>query len=402
MTVPAQAPGKSRHRLLFVSLGVVVLLILGGALALAISSAANKVGNANSEPLDPKNPGNGGAQALARVIASHGVDVEIVRSQTQLLDADRPDANTTVVVAGADPLSTYTADKLREQVRGAARLVLLDPKASTLSALSLPVTSDWGSTSITTSVRAGCDVFGIAASDMMTASPSAYTPTVPYTPTTSCFKTSPDADGTGASNVLVLQAISPLPEVVVASGEQFTNAQITRLDNAGVAVRMLGGHDRLLWYIPSDKDIPPSQSTGPSDIPRAIGPLIALSFVALLAAMFWRGRRFGKLVVEPLPAVVKAIETTQARGRLYHRAGDAARAASRLRDHTIRRITKSLGLPAQSELGDVIDSAATASGSDRGYLIALLDGPLPTTEDQLLQFANDLSRIEEEVHRRYD
>ncbi|GAB19294.1 hypothetical protein GOEFS_080_00060 [Gordonia effusa NBRC 100432] len=397
-----QAPQKSRHRLLFALLAIVAVLIVGGGLAVAINAAANKVGsNANSEPLDPNNPGNSGAQALARVIASHGVDVEVVRNQRQFSGADRPGANTTVVVAGADPLTPYTAGKLRERIGGAARLVLLNPHSTTLTSLNLPAT-DWGSSSFSPSVRADCEAFGISASDVMTTSTRAYTITAPSAPSTACFKVRSGSSQPDASNVLVLQSASSLPEVVIASGEQFTNDKVTRLDNAGVAVRMLGGHDRLLWYVPSDKDVAPSEPTGPSDIPRAIGPLIALSFVALLAAMFWRGRRFGKLVVEPLPAVVKAIETTEARGRLYHQAGDIPRAASRLRNHTIVRITKTLGLPARTELDTVIDTAATASGSDQAQLKALLSGPLPNTEEQLLQFANALSRIEEEVHRRYD
>ena len=43
--------------------------------------------------------------------------------------------------------------------------------------------------------------------------------------------------------------------------------------------------------------------------------------------MLWRGRRLGPLVVEPLPVVVKAVESTQGRGRLYRRVRDRAHAA---------------------------------------------------------------------------
>lgn len=395
--------GRSRRWILFTVLGVVAVLFIGGVLALAISSATGRLGDTTSDPLDPANPGTSGTQALARVLDSHGIDVEITRNQQQFLGADRPGGGTTVVVTGDDALNSYTAGRLRERVRGAARLVLLNPRVNTLSELAPTVATGYGYDSSLPSLRAGCTTSGIRPSDVITASSATYS-VGPGTVATTCFSMPATGSSTTESNVVVLPATSTSPELVVASGIQFTNDAITRLDNAGVAVRMLGGHDRLLWYVPSRKDLPPSQSTskGPSDIPRAIGPLIALSFVALFAAMLWRGRRFGRLVVEPLPAVVKAIETTQARGRLYRRAADVPRAAKQLRDHTIRRLAKTLGLPARTEVQLVIDTAATASGADRNALANLLAGPLPATEDQLLQYANDLSRIEEEVHRRYD
>lgn len=392
--------GRKTRWWLFVVLGV-ALLIVGGAVALALSAAANQVGKGNSQPFDPQNPGNGGTQALARVLAGHGVDVDIVRNQRQLLAASRPTAATTVVVTDDGALNSYTAGILRERIRTAGRLILLSPRSSTLTALALPVSPGWTSEQGVPSVRASCATTGVDAGDVMSYSAATYTTT--DSTATRCFTPPTPPYATPEANVIVLKASSTTPEIVVAAGTQFTNQQITRLDNAGVGVRMLGAGSDILWYVPSSKDVAPSQSKrGTPDIPRALGPLIALACVALLAAMLWRGRRFGKLVVEPLPAVVKAIETTQARGRLYHRARDIPRTAALLRDHTVRRLAKSLGLPARTDVAVVIDTAATASDVDPAAVRALLAGPLPDTDDQLLQFANDLSRIEEEVHRRYD
>lgn len=400
-TGPPPAPPARKSRWWLFVLAGVALLVVGGALALAVSAAANQVGKGNSQPFDPQNPGNGGTQALARVLAGHGVDVEIVRGQRQLLAAPRPDSATTVVVTDDGALNSYTAGILRERIRTAGRLVLLNPRMSTLSALSLPVSPGWTPEQGVPSVRANCTTPGIAANDVLTVGSAAYTTT--DLTATRCFTPPTSPSSTPQAIVVVLKAGPGVPEVVVAGGSQFTNEQITRLDNAGVGVRMLGAGSDVLWYVPSRKDVAPSEAKpGTPDIPRAIGPLIALACVALLAAMLWRGRRFGKLVVEPLPAVVKAIETTQARGRLYHRARDIPRTAALLRDHTTRRLAKSLGLPARTDVAVVIDAAATASGVDRATLGNLLAGGLPGTDDQLLQYANDLARIEEEVHRRYD
>ncbi len=62
--------------------------------------------------------------------------------------------------------------------------------------------------------------------------------------------------------------------------------------------------------------------------------------------MLWRGRRLGPLATEPLPVVVKAIETTRSRGRLYRKSGDRAHAADALRSATRARAATRLRLGA--------------------------------------------------------
>lgn len=395
LTVPTK---KSRRWIYLAVFAVIAVLIFGGLIALVASSAFNKVSGATSEPLDPGNPGQSGTRALAQVLATHGVDVKIVRNQRQLLAAARPDSNTTVVMTGSENLNDYTAGAFRDRVANAKRVVYLNPRYSAMSILKLPVTFASSASELTTR-EAGCTVTGISPTDVMTVSQGYRADGL----VTNCFRIQDGAGIIDASDLLVLPKDSARPETVVASAAGFMNRTIGSVDNAGVAVRTLGSTHRLIWYVPSNKDTPPSQTvSGPSDIPRAIGPLIALAFVGLLAAMLWRGRRFGRLVSEPLPAVVKAIETTQARGRLYHRAADVPRAAAQLRTHTIANLSRSLGLPARTDVALVIDAATTATGIDHGALSAALAGPLPTTDEALVKFANDLSRIEERVHRRYE
>ena len=152
-----------------------------------------------------------------------------------------------------------------------------------------------------------------------------------------------------------------------------------------------------------------------------IGPLIVLTVFAVLALMLWRGRRFGSLVTEPLPAVVKAVETTRARGRMYHRAGADARAAAALRIHTLGSLASYLGLPfdaaratdalsrpdwdtvvASTENSDPMVSAIVlavvgATHRDLGEVRSLLSGPLPTTDTQLVHFTAELTNLEKEV-----
>ena len=74
--------------------------------------------------------------------------------------------------------------------------------------------------------------------------------------------------------------------------------------------------------------------------------------------MLWRGRRLGPLVVEPLPVVVKAVESTQGRGRLYRRVRDRAHAAEILRAATARRLAARLGCPRGTDAGALVAPVA--------------------------------------------
>ena len=69
-----------------------------------------------------------------------------------------------------------------------------------------------------------------------------------------------------------------------------------------------------------------------------------MTAIAVLALLVWRSRRLGALASEPLPVVVKAIETTRSRGRLYRKAGDRDHAAGALRAAARVRAAERLGL----------------------------------------------------------
>ena len=95
--------------------------------------------------------------------------------------------------------------------------------------------------------------------------------------------------------------------------------------------------------------------------------------------------------------MVKAIETTQSRSRLYRKARDTGRAAQALRERSTRRLATYLGLPPASSGAAVAAAAASAAHRDPQAAHALLTGPAPSTEAALLTLANDLSDLEKEV-----
>ena len=197
----------------------------------------------------------------------------------------------------------------------------------------------------------------------------------------------PDPDAAFGAALVQLDATAALPETVVAGlGPAWTNEHIADDSNAGPAVRALGSTPRLVWYQPGTGDalapglggVATTSTTarsgrrGPLRRSRCCWPPSCSCAVA-------RGRRLGRLVREPLPVVVRAIETTESRGRLYRRAGDRARAAAVLRSGTLERLTRRLAVGRGAGPGAVVHAAALATGDRPARSLTSCSGPHPPT-----------------------
>ena len=122
--------------------------------------------------------------------------------------------------------------------------------------------------------------------------------------------------------------------------------------------------------------------------------LLAVTVVLLALA---RGRRLGRLVREPLPVVVRAIETTESRGRLYRRSGDRARAAAVLRSGTHDRLIRRLALGPRRRPGC---AGARRVGGHRARspeVADILFRPAPPDDPALIHLAQQLTDLEERV-----
>ena len=129
-------------------------------------------------------------------------------------------------------------------------------------------------------------------------------------------------------------------------------------------------------------------------------PSLWLLGSAVLALCLWRGRRLGRLVAEPLPVVVRAVETTESRGRLYRKARDRSRAVAVLQAATARRLTSYLGLATGTDVAAVAAAAASVSGRRYDDVLRLL-GPATVPDDaSMLELATTLAALEKEVRRR--
>ena len=135
----------------------------------------------------------------------------------------------------------------------------------------------------------------------------------------------------------------------------------------------------------------------PSVWPPWTTPAIALLLAAVVLLALARGRRLGRLVREPLPVVVRAIETTESRGRLYRRAGDRSRAAAVLRAGAADRLAHRLAVGRGAGPDAVVHAASRATGRPPAEVADILFGPAPPDDAALIHLAQQLTDLEERV-----
>lgn len=373
---PPQAPGfLARHRSsMLIALGLVA------GVAVAVVSG----GGGNSTPMDPDNAGQAGARAVARVLDANGVDVETARSADELEDL-AVGSDTGVVVVLPSELGEATVERLLEHTRGAARLIVLGADIGPAEALGAPETPS--NEDLGDGREAGCvdPLF-----DGLTIEVDS---SVVYEGG-DCFP--------GELGAVVLR---PRDGVLLFGADQvFTNDQVLRADNAAVALRLLGQDRRLVWYVPSLADLSADEAVSLSSLlPDWVFPGLWVVGLAMAAVVLWRGRRLGPLATEPLPVVVRAVETTRSLGRLYRRAGDRGHAAAALRRAARTRCAERLRLGSRYDPAGLVREVARRTGRPEIEVARLLDPPPgdpgPTTDRDLITLAQSLAELDREVRK---
>ncbi|MFN8191917.1 MAG: DUF4350 domain-containing protein [Nocardioidaceae bacterium] len=365
----------ARNRLLLVGLVVV---------ALGIGLAALTSGRTPSDGTwDPDNPGSRGGQAVARVLADRGVDVQVVRSADGL-EGVGIDADTTVVVTSTELLGKTSALRLAQASRY-GHLILVEPTLSTTEALGIPTGTP---VDLPEPVDADCTDVQLAGLriDVETA--------VQYPSPQGCFG--------GEAGFVVGTPSAHL--TLLGAGRILENDRILRGDNAAAALRLLGERDRLVWYVPTIDDLAAGEgSTLAALVPGWLKPGLWVVALATVGLLLWRGRRLGPLATEPLPVAIKAIETTQSRGRLYRKANDRGHAAAVLRTAARRRIAEHLHLPtsAADQPQLLLEAVMSHTGRPLEEVRDLLrpDADAPRTDKDLVTLATALAELDREVRR---
>lgn len=360
-----------------------VLVALALALALGVAVWTTRDAETHPAPLDPLNPSPIGAQALAKVLAKEGVEVDVVRSADALDDA-RIDKSTTVVVTNTGALSPSTLRRAREDA-APGTLILVNPTYPLLQ----EIDKDLNSLTIgDVRVPANC----ASAVDGLTLEVDEITGFAPAEGP-GCFDT-----GRGVA----LLEPDDADVVLFGAGEALSNDEVTRGDNAAIALRLLGSNDRLVWYVADHADATADEAvTLSSLVPRWIGPGVWLGALSVIALILWRFRRLGPLSTEPLPVVVRAVETAHSRGRMYRRSGDRGHAARALRRAARTDLATRLRLDRHTDTATVTEATARHLGATVEEIGPLLsdDQLPPATDHDLIRLAQALTRLRREVRR---
>ncbi len=359
---------------------LIVAAILVGT---AVGAWLNSRGSLYDDALDPENPRPNGAKAVARVLARQGVDIEIVRSAAEFEATDVSEA--TIVVTSTRHLGQSTYRSLLAHA-GDADVVVVNPDPSTaklFAARSRPrvVLPDAPVAAQCADLRLSGLTLGVDQAIAYKRYPG------------SCFDTAHGAIYTPVGR----------NRAFFGAGNSFANDEVTREDNAAVALRLLGQDDHLIWYVPSLADLQAGDEVGLSTLlPRWLEPGIWLTGFVLIGLIVWRARRLGPLVTEPLPVAVKAIETTQSRSRLYRKAGDRQHAAAALQAAACARAAERLGLPRSAGPARVAADLARHTGRPLEQLHAMLlpgVAPPPRTDRDLITLATSLAALDDELRK---
>lgn len=386
-----------------VGLWALVIVLGVGALA-AIAIATTPPGDA----MDPEGVGPGGAAALVAVLEQNGVEVETSTSISDVTDALRErDDDTSIVIANTSNLGTAAATTLSQQTLGVDRIVVLSPTTAQLKALKADVTAR--AIGAAFQIESRCDIGTVDEGDSLIGIDTRYEAGSGSTDAKPCFPlTLPSEDGGDegegqhGAGLLELPSTSGHPPMtIVGTTTGFANGEITDEDNAAIALRLLGASPRLIWYQPDVGDLAESDAGESSGglLPAWFAPVLALVASSFIVLALVRGRRLGRLVREPLPVVVRAVETTESRGRLYRRAQDRPRAATVLRLATLDRLRSRLGLRRGDPVDTVARAISAATGRPVPEVLDLVAGPQPTDDAALVRLAQDLSDLEEKAHR---
>ncbi|MFV0633400.1 DUF4350 domain-containing protein [Demequina sp.] len=375
--------------------GLVVALLFVAFIGLMVWTSRPE----DTTPLSTNNSTEEGTRALAQILRGQGVEVRQVATMSAARIADP--AATTLVIADNDSMMDYQLESIADYP---GDLVLIAPGQMLLDALETELSV--GYSLDTSPTAAGCDDPDAQAAGEIEVlgSSVAGDPVGALT----CFTNS-----SGEHGYVVIddggRRITLLPAWLTV-----TNAHLAERGHAALGLRAVGRHETVVWYVAdmfdptsltwngsgTDGAAPPSEiEANPDFLPPGTGPMLFVLGLAVAVAAVWRARRFGPLVTEPLPVVVRASESTRGRARLYRRAQASGRAGAAMRARAATRMGRRLGVPRAADRDALVAAVARASSRNPRDVDALLYGPHPSDGAAFMTLVDQLDTLEREVHR---
>ena len=371
MTVAAPPRPAAGRGARIAVLAVFCLLVLGVIVAYALFQYRPDQGGA----LDPDSPDPRGSRALAVLLGNHDVDVDEVSSPPEAV-SDARDGDVTVLVASPDLLAERTVRSLRD-LPASVRVVFMTPDPVTLDVLDVGVRID-SSSGYAKTADPGCSL------------PEARSAGDAEVNVVEFAATGPDAISCYQRGLVVIHRPDRAELVILGAADPLTNERLAQRGNAALSLGLLSAHQRVLWLLPSEPETAAGEERpGLFDLlPDWVLPAVLLFGVAGVLAAFWRGRRLGSPVPEPLPVVVRSAETVEGRARLYRRARARDEAFASLRAAALARLLPVLGLGPDPQPRPVADAVADRSGRPPADVYALLYGPPPVNDRGLVDAAD--------------
>ncbi|QTG75086.1 DUF4350 domain-containing protein [Trueperella pecoris] len=350
-----------------ITLSIVAIVAIIAIMLIRVPSAG--------APYSPDSTAPNGTRALASILRANGIEVSHIGAPHVL---DYAVKDTTLVLDPSFTAPTHVVDDL---VASRATIIFLDTPAfdagfegEIQSAPPTPVSAQCSDPDATEA--RGISPLGHYFVPTDTAS------------VTGCF---PHIGGYGWVALAKNPRVSYLPD-----SRFITNEFLADHGNAAFALRKLGAHPTVVWVsgaFSPDK----VQPTSWAGLPTWFFPLLAGLGLCLGWWALYRGRRFGKLVAEPMPVLVPASEADAGRGYLYHRGKNYEHAASALRAATISRLAPPRGI-ATSSTPEAVVAALQTNTYSHNDVWDLLYGRAITSRRDLVELADQLDQFERDIN----
>jgi hypothetical protein len=362
------------------------------AVALVVTIFTQLAPKGDSVPLSIRNAGPEGGRAVSEILGRHGVNVHSAESFGAALAALQASSDATLLLYDRNGL--LDASQLEQLTVEATRVVLVTPRLNTLAALDAGISQAGVVPESSPTLEPGCWNDDAKTAGTVSGESGFLYVSDSESESTICYR--PPGSDAG-----LLASTEDGTLTVLGSTTLISNAGLDERGHSALALRTLGGSRDLVWYLPGLGDL--NGAGSPQTLSELAPAWVAflgpwLVFVAVLA-MVWRGRRFGPLVFEPLPVVVKAAETAEGRARLYHDSHAVDRARDNLRAGTLVRLAKELRLGPDAAADDVALAVARILGRQDGGIRELIN-ERPPNETSLVRWSRELDKLENEVRTR--
>lgn len=357
-----------------------VALVILAILTMVLTGSGQPTGAS----LSPKDAGPTGSKALAEVLKNQGVSVTSATSMSQTRDAISDPSATTIFVI--DDYGYLDTSALHELTELSSRLIIMTPTFDQLDEVAPEVALAGNVDGI---LDADCVLPVVQRAESVTGNGSGFRVIDSDADATECFGSGDDVYS------LIHVRHDDTSVSVIGARDAFSNEFVQFHGNAAFVLGLLGETPNLVWLLPTIDEASPADGQSVADLtPLWVSSVMMLLALTAIAAGFWRGRRFGPLVVEALPVTVRASETMHGRARLYQKASDHLHTLDALRMGTIDRLGVLCGLPTVASVDDVIRAVASATRQPHPEIAHLVRDAAPTSEAELIALSDALLTLE--------